>query len=549
MLESIAADADEVRSASMSRRLIVIVSTLLAALIVAPMAQAADQIIVKRQPGLSAAERADVRADADVTLQHTLSIAGIEVVRPDDGDRARALDELRADPDVVWAEPDRLRRAAADPLAGLLWGLHNTGQTVWGSAGTFDADIDAPEAWNVTRGAGATVAVVDTGVDTGHPDLASRLLPGYDWVDDDSDPFDLTGHGTHVAGTVAAAEDGAGVVGVAPEAQVIPLRVLDASGWGSSSDVAAAFASAGDDGVRVVNASLGSTGYSSAERQAISDHPGTLYVVAAGNDNVNVDTAARYPCAYPEANVLCVGATDFNDSRASFSNFGATRVDLFAPGTRTVSTYPLGMASAFSTDGYEILQGTSMATPHVAGAAALVAAAHPDYSAAQIKAAIMASANPLASLAGKAVVAGRLNAAAALGVDVPAAPTATEPATPSPDPVTTTPPPVVTPTPARLDSVRLAGRVVICATRRCRPRSASLSFNASAATKVGVRLRRAVKNSWKAAGSTTVAVPAGPSRLRVASSVAGLRLHPGRYELTLTAPAGPAAVTFAVRAH
>ena len=335
-------------------RLSFIACILVAAFAVAPVAEAADsdRIVLKRRTGLSAAERADVRADADVTLERTLGIAGVEVVVADDGDRARAVSELRADPDVVWAEPDRLRAAAADPLAELEWALDNSGQSVWGRRGTLDADIDAPEAWAISRGDGATVAVVDSGVDLAHPDLAAGLLPGYDWVDDDSVPQDLNGHGTHVAGTVAAAENGLGAVGVAPEAGVIPLRVLGANGAGWGSDVAAAFDWAGDRGVRIVNASLGSDRITTAERLAIREHPGTLYVVAAGNDGENVDATPHYPCAYTEANVLCVGATNSRDEIASFSNYGANAVDLFAPGVDIASTYPTGLGS-YLDDGYD----------------------------------------------------------------------------------------------------------------------------------------------------------------------------------------------------
>ena len=168
-----------------------------------------------------------------------------------------------------------------------------------------------------------TVAVADTGVDPGHPDLAGRIVPGYDFVDDDTDPQDGHGHGTHVAGTIAAAENGAGVIGVAPEALVMPLRVLDDNGGGNSADVAAAFAYAGDRGVRVVNASLGSPYPSLVERRAIHEHPGTLYVVAAGNggpDGVGDDNdgaTREYPCAHDEPNLICVGATDSDDARAA----------------------------------------------------------------------------------------------------------------------------------------------------------------------------------------------------------------------------------------
>jgi thermitase len=493
------------------------IAILVAAFAVAPAAEASERIVF-RTAGLSAAERADVRADADVTLERTLGIPGVEVVIADDV--KRSLSELRADRDVVWAEPDRLRTAAVDPLAGLEWALDNT----------LDADIDAAEAWTISRGAGVNVAVVDSGVDLAHPDLASQLLPGYDWVGDDSVPQDGNGHGTHVAGTIAAAENGLGVVGVAPEASVIPLRVLGDNGAGWGSDVAAAFDWAGDRGVRIVNASLGADGITTLERLAIREHPGTLYVVAAGNDGDNVDVTPHYPCAYTEANVLCVGATDAGDDLASFSNYGTTAVDLFAPGVDIASTYPVGFGT-FLDDGYTLMDGTSMATPHVAGAAALVAAHHPEFTASQIKAALMQGADLQPALAGKGQVAGRLNAAAALGVTPPAP-------TPTPTPTPTTPTTPVAPAPAAVGSLRVSGRVVLGR------RTATLSFTASAATNVTVTLRGQGRSR-----QTTRAVSRGTTRWRITRSVAGLRLRPGRQQLTLTAPAGPASVAFTVRSR
>jgi thermitase len=530
----------------MPRRAVFIACIL--AFVLAPVAEAADsdRIVLKRRDGLSAAERADLRADAEVTLERSLGFARLEVVTADDGDRSEAIAELRADPDVVWAEPDRRRTLSADPLAELEWGLENTGQAPW--YGTPDADVDGPEAWAISRGAGATVAVVDSGVDLVHPDLADRLLPGYDWVDGDGTPEDLAGHGTHVAGTVAAAENGVGAVGVAPEAKVIPLRVLDATGSGWSSDVAAAFDWAGDHAVRVVNASLGSDYPTWAERLAIREHPETLYVVAAGNDGLNVDVTPQYPCAYSEANVLCVGATGFRDQRAWFSNYGATAVDLFAPGVAILSAYPAGLHGS---GGHELMDGTSMAAPHVAGAAALIAAHRPAFTAAQIKAALMESADPRPALAGRARVAGRLNAAAALGV-APVTPTPTPTPTPTSTPTPTptpTPAPPTLPAPAALGSLRLSGRVVICRSRRCRPRTAALSFVASAATDVTVSLRRRSGRGWRYVGTTTVAVSQGARRWRVSRRVAGLRLRPGRHRLTLTAPAGRASIALAVRSR
>ena len=423
----------------------------LAALALAPAAAhaapIADEIIVKRAPGLTAPERADVRADAGVRLERTIGLPRVEVVTARPGDRARALAELDADPDVVWAEPNQVREAVtADDLFVSLWGLENTGQY----GGTPDADIDAPDAWAFTKGAGVSVGVVDSGVLLTHPDLVPAGNPGeqgttsggadkrtngvdddgngrvddwrgWDWVGGDNDPTDGHGHGTHVSGTIAAVEDTAGIVGVAPQARTVALRVLGDSGSGSTASSAAAFDYAGDLGLRVVNASIGSDGYSSAERSAMAAHPNTLYVVAAGNAGRDNDTAPTYPCAYDLANIVCVGATDRTDARASFSNTGLWSVDLFAPGVQILSSTRDG------THGW--MSGTSMASPHVAGTAALLFAQDPTLTAGQAKQALLGTVDVLTGLAGLAVTGGRLNAASALAA--PAAPVDTAaPSTP-----------------------------------------------------------------------------------------------------------------------
>jgi subtilisin family serine protease len=397
---------------SLVRLVTAVISAALCAVALPAMASAAvsDEIIVKRETGLTAAERADVRSGAGVRFERTLPLGDVEVVSAAPGDRADALADLRADPDVVWAEPNRERRAAArDPLFALEWGLENTGQMVIDSAGTADADIDATAAWTRTRGRGVTVGVVDSGAQLDHPDLP--LVPGWDFVDGDATPSDGNGHGTHVAGTIAAPENGIGVTGVAPAAAVMPLRALDDAGVGSTATTAAAFAYAGDHGVRVVNASLGSTSSSTAEHDAIAAHPNTLYVVAAGNGGADGigddnDITPTYPCAYDLANIVCVGATDSSDHRAGFSNYGASRVDLFAPGVDIVSTYKGAQ--------YAASDGTSMAAPHAAGVAALLAARDPSLTVGQIKTAMLAGVDHLAALTGRAVTGGRLNAAGAL---------------------------------------------------------------------------------------------------------------------------------------
>src|SRR4051794_10518899 len=243
-----------------------------ALLLVVPVpAHAAEgDIIVQRAAGLDRAERAELRADAGVELVEQLPLDRTELVSA--GDPARALAALRADDDVVWAEPDgqmHATRVLDDPAFGSLWGLENTGQWIAGQTGTADDDIDAPAAWDLSQGAGVTVAVVDTGIAAGHVDLAGQIainaaeaggapnvdddgngylddVQGWDFVGGDNVPQDGNGHGTHVSGTIAAeGANRAGVVGVAPQAKVLPLRVLNNVGQGSYSAIAAAFQYAG----------------------------------------------------------------------------------------------------------------------------------------------------------------------------------------------------------------------------------------------------------------------------------------------------------------
>ena len=215
-----------------------------------------------------------------------------------------------------------------------------------------------------TRGSASTVvAVVDSGVAWDHPDLAPNIwsnpdevagngvdddgngkvddVRGWDFVDGDNNPWDYDDHGTHVAGTIAArGNNGVGVTGVAWQASIMPVRALDALGTGSNADIADAFTYAAANGARVVNASLGGAGRSQAMSDAITNNPNTLFVVAAGNDGTDNDTTPRYPCNYTAANLICVAATDNTDALASFSNYGASSVDLAAPGVDIDSTRP-----------------------------------------------------------------------------------------------------------------------------------------------------------------------------------------------------------------
>jgi subtilisin family serine protease len=527
-------------------------------------ADVAEEIVVARAGGLTRTER----ARAGVAPGRPLPLDGVEVVAAP-GDRAAALRALRADPDVEWAEPNRPRHIAAEPLGGLLWGLGNTGQSVWWQRGTPDADIDAPEAWSLGRGAGVTVAIVDTGADATHPELAGKLVPGWDFVDDDADPQDGNGHGTHVAATVAAAQNGAGIVGVAPAARIMPLRVLDENGQGSSADVAAAFAFAAARGVRVVNASLGSEHESQAERRAIEEHPGTLFVVASGNGGADsagddVDGAApEYPCAHAAPNVVCVGATDQADALARFSNYGATSVDLFAPGTAIVSAVPFARASQlhqhFGTGpGYEVMQGTSMASPHAAGVAAIEAGLQPGWGAAALKDALLAGADRLPELAGRSVTGARLNAAGAAALaagrppgtpDRSALPRGNELA-PSPTAPAPSPPAQAAGRP-QVRALRLSGHPRVCrGATGCHARTATLSFRLSTAAEVAVALERRRcgerRCRWHRAGTRTRAARAGRTTWTVGPRLLGMRLRPGRWHVAVSAGGGVARRTFRV---
>lgn len=292
-----------------------------------------------------------------------LSLPGGETV-------AAAVARLRARPDVAYAEPNRLLRVQAlpnDPRLGLQWGLRNVGQNAWQDEdkapffGTPGIDIGAERAWDISTGGGGRIAVVDTGVDPDHPDLAANLEhglsrnfvpPPYDKeAPPDPDAWaDVHGHGTHVAGILGAVgNNGLGVAGVDWRARIVSVRVCRQDGGCPTASVAEGLAYAGQAGIPVANVSLGFPGDEAPEdvellRTTIAAHPGTLYVVAAGNgdeegNGFDVDASPEYPCALDLDNVLCVAALLPSGALASFSNWGPHSVDLAAPGTFIESTY------------------------------------------------------------------------------------------------------------------------------------------------------------------------------------------------------------------
>ncbi|WP_203828213.1 S8 family peptidase [Actinoplanes palleronii] len=302
------------------------------------------------------------------------------------------------------------------------------------------ATTHVPAAWQRSTGAGVTVAVLDTGVDASHPDLAGHVLTGWDAVagttGGNTDP---EGHGTHVAGTIAALTgNGIGVSGIAPDVTILPVRVLDAEGAGDTSDTAEGVIWAADHGADVINMSLGGTKQSSALTNAIAyaRGKGVVVVAAAGNDR-----AKGSPTSYPGADpgVIAVAATDASDAVESYSNAGSY-VDVAAPGSLILNTYPTALAAT----GYATMSGTSMASPHVAAVAALLLAARPGLNPDQVEAALEDSAIDLGT-AGKDndFGYGRIDAVTALDQ---VAPTTTPSPAPTAAPVVATP--VVTASPA-----------------------------------------------------------------------------------------------------
>ncbi|MEY4182801.1 MAG: hypothetical protein RLZZ217_1427 [Planctomycetota bacterium] len=379
----------------------------------------------------AAIERAIALVDGRVAQVYDVvpGLVHLEIGVPVDRALA-ALNQLKC---VRYAEPDWVCKATSvpnDPSFGNLWGMRNTGQTVNSDPGVAGADSRAHLAWDSFTGSSTfVVAIIDDGTNRTHPDLAANMWTnpgeiagdgidnegngyvddtwGYDFYQRDSDPTG-TGHGTHTAGTVGAVgNNGVGVAGVMWSCKLMALRFLGPNG-GVTSDAILSVQYANGKRVRVSNNSWGGGGFSQALYDAINAGKAAnhLFVAASGNSGINSDTSPAYPGAYNLDNIINVAATDNNDGRASFSNYGSTTVDIGAPGVNILSTY--------GTNGYSYLNGTSMACPHVAGAVALVTAANPTLTYAQVRSRILSTARPVASLSGRCVTGGVVDIAAAI---------------------------------------------------------------------------------------------------------------------------------------
>src|SRR5829696_536037 len=404
----------------------------LAILLAAAPAEAAapaaeGRLLVGFKKGVSSDRQQRLLAALEGRISHRFeSIRGgrLVVVRPRSG---RATDLLRKRlakrAEVAYAEPDFLQFASKtpdDPFYPLQYALLESPD---------DHDIDAPTAWG-TRSSCAKVAILDTGIDTDHPDLVGNVYKSADkpnnGKDDDKNGYvddtygyntikgkgsgeDDDGHGTHVSGIVGGrGNNDVGVSGTCWSTKLLAVKFMNSKGKGSTSDAIAGIDYAVKQGFKIINCSFGSSSKSSSLHDAVDyaqDH-NTLLVVAAGNDSENIDEHPLYPASYTDSNVLAVAASTQDDTLADFSNFGSTGVDVAAPGDSIYSTYLGG--------GYRVLSGTSMAAPYVSGVAALLRKHESDASYGNLRYAIRHKVDKPPALNGKVAYDGRLNAEKAL---------------------------------------------------------------------------------------------------------------------------------------
>lgn len=413
------------------------------------------ELIVKYKNGADGAsveKQAKTKAKlGELTRKKHLSRSKTDILEIGDTDKlSDAITALKSDPNVEFVQPNyklSIFTASSDERFDEEWGLKNSGQTIGFSEGTAGVDIKATGAWASTQGdKSVLVGVMDTGIDTSHPDLAGQIYSnsneitgngvdddgngyvddtqGWDFAHGDNTVFDGAledKHGTHVAGIIAAKADSNGIVGVAPRVTLMPLKIFSGT-TGYTSDAIEAIAYAKQMGVKIINASFGGTSDNEALRLAMADS-GILFLASAGNNAQDLAAHPVYPAAFNLPNVLSVAAVDNTGHLSNFSNYGSA-IDLVAPGEGILSTVPEGK--------YEYMSGTSMAAPYAAGVAALLQSQFPDLTATDLAARLKQAVTPLKGLEGKTSTGGLLNAQAALASSVK---TDADPAvTPNPKP-------------------------------------------------------------------------------------------------------------------
>ena len=404
--------------------------------VVSQLAMAANRVLVQTRDDAQLLRLRQYASQTGATVPSRELATGLRILNlPSATLKAvpAAIQSLRGK--VSFVEPDYVQHITLSPndpdyLNGNLWGLHNTGQ----NAGTDDADIDAPEAWDQrTDASEIVVAVIDTGVRYTHEDLVDNMwvnsgeVPrnGVDddnngWVDDvygvnafndNGDPMDQQGHGTHCAGTVGGVgNNGIGITGVAWDVQIMACQFLSPFGFGMTADAIECIDYARQNGAHIMSNSWGGGGFSQALYDAISRarDEDILFTAAAGNSGSDNDAFPHYPSSYDLDNIVAVAATDRNDDITWFSCFGATSVDIGAPGQDIYS------AVALSDNAYDFFSGTSMACPHVSGALALMKAAFPSSTYDQLIQRLYDSADPIPALTGLCTTGARLNISSAM---------------------------------------------------------------------------------------------------------------------------------------